>query len=104
MSNEYAMTQRRVEHLVKLISVIDREISESHFDCASCHSQETVVDLVGWCRELLAERLALLQENERLRKELNGVTQCPRCNGSGKAWFSLWGTGRCDQCDGSGRR
>ena len=104
MTQEYAMTQRRVENIVRCLTVLEAEIQDSAFDCASCQAQPAVVDLVGWCRELLAERLALLQENERLRKELNGATECPRCNGSGKAWFSLWGTGRCDQCDGSGRR
>ena len=54
MTQEYAMTQRRVENIVRCLTVLEAEIQDSAFDCASCQAQPAVVDLVGWCREHLA--------------------------------------------------
>ena len=82
MSQQYEMTQRRVETIVRSLDVINAEIQESHFDCASCHAQLTLVDVAGWCRELLAERLALKAENSTLRASVEKIQACPNCNGT----------------------
>lgn len=102
-----SMSQRRAEHIAKCLDQIKTEIQESHYDCASCQSLSTLVDVVGWCKEMQADNKRLNEQDaeiKRLTAELAEATNCPDCNGRGKRWYSLYGDATCDLCSGSGKR
>lgn len=41
---------------------------------------------------------------EELELEIASLTQCPKCSGLGRRWYSLYGEGSCDECKGTGER
>jgi DnaJ-class molecular chaperone len=35
---------------------------------------------------------------------IKDLEDCPKCNGSGRQWFALYGFANCEVCKGSGKR